>query len=73
METPIITRVSLEPFCPYCGESLEMQGEAIWWTTHAPDMDIDKAVTVTLFCSGCETDLRDSVISWRVKEYDAAS
>ena len=65
-----IIRVSLEPFCPSCGGSLEMRGDFIWWTTDRADL-IDRFVTVDLLCPWCGKRLMTSEVGWRERESDA--
>lgn len=67
METPTITRVSLEPFCPACGGGLEMQGEFVGRTTDSADL-IDRIVSVELLCPGCGRRLEAAEVVWRERE-----
>ena len=66
METPIIVRVYLEPFCPACGAELGMQGDRIGWTADGADL-VDRVVVVELLCPGCGRRLEAAEVAWREK------
>ena len=64
METPTITRVSLEPFCSHCGGGLRMQGDS------RPRHDLVAGMTLGLVvgCPNCNRLLWTSEVAWRERE-----
>ena len=64
METPTITRVSLEPFCSACGGGLELQADVR--TAH--DEDTDELLGFGVLCPWCGKALRTLDVAWRERE-----
>lgn len=66
METPTITRVSLEPFCPACGGGLELREDVR--TAH--DADTGEFLGFGAHCPWCGKQLMLSDVAWREREKD---
>ena len=72
-QTPTITRVSLEPFCPVCGGNLHVQGYdevTISWIEHTADgYGYQKSTQfLILICPWCGKELQTSAVAWRERE-----
>ena len=66
MQTPTITRVSLEPFCPACGGGQEMQEDVR--TAH--DAETAALLGFAVLCPWCGKLLLTSDVCWREREDD---
>ena len=70
METPTITRVSLEPFCSACGGGLHVQGHDEVTTTWLEQEGIRQRFveTFVLLCPWCGKMLEPLDVAWRERK-----
>ena len=71
MQTPTITRASLEPFCPACGGGLDIGGHdelAITWVMDEAEECDGWHQEFALICSWCRRALLLSRVAWRERE-----
>lgn len=64
MKTPTIIKVSMEPFCPFCGGGLEMQVD----TRTVYDTETDEFLGFALPCPWCGKTIPTSEVDWRERE-----